>query len=94
MDRPEAFAPDSGHGGLPHRQLSQATVSQGRLVSGPAGQPPRPAKPSPGGERDETPPLEVIFTPAEPVLDPSTAKALLDLLLHAHQTARASQRPG
>jgi hypothetical protein len=93
MDRPETFTADSGHGGLPHRQLSQATVPPGRPVSGPARQPPRPAKPGPRDGRDE-PPLEVIFTPAEPVLNPGTASALLDLLLHAYQTARGSRWPG
>jgi hypothetical protein len=32
--------------------------------------------------------VEVVFSPAEPVLNPGAARAVLNLLLHAYQTAQ------
>lgn len=31
--------------------------------------------------------MEVVFSPAEPVLTPGAARAVLDMLLRAHQAA-------
>jgi hypothetical protein len=46
----------------------------------------RQAEPAcPDYEPDENAALEVVFSPAEPVLNPGAAKAVLDLLLHAYQ---------
>jgi len=38
--------------------------------------------------------VEVVFSPAEPVLNPAAARAVLDLLLRAHQVAQKVRPAG
>ena len=50
---------------------------------------PRQAQPAPrGDEADEGAAVEVVFSPAEPVLNPGAARAVLDLLLRAYHAAQ------
>jgi len=37
--------------------------------------------------------VEVVFSPAEPILNPGAARAVLDLLLRAYEAAQAPARP-
>jgi hypothetical protein len=46
-----------------------------------------------GAEPDESAGLEVVFNPAEPILDPGAARAVLDLLLRACKAAQDEARP-
>jgi hypothetical protein len=56
---------------------------------------PRQAQPARRGEEpDEDAAVEVVFSPAEPVLNPGAARAVLDLLLRAHQAARKAPPAG
>jgi len=56
---------------------------------------PAPARPRPlrGAGPDEADVIEVVFSPAEPVLNPGAARAVLDLLLRAYEAAQAPARP-
>lgn len=47
-----------------------------------------------GGEPDERAAVEVVFSPAEPVLNPGAASAVLDLLLRAYQVAQKAPPAG
>lgn len=44
-------------------------------------------------EPDEDAAVDVVFSPAEPVLNPGAARAVLDLLLRAHQAAQKGAPP-
>jgi hypothetical protein len=56
---------------------------------------PRQAQPaSRGDEPDGRAAIEVVFSPAEPVLNPGAARAVLDLLLRAHQTVQKTHPAG
>jgi len=55
---------------------------------------PRPARPAArSAQPDEAAVVEVVFSPAEPVLNPDAARAVLDLLLRAYEAAQAPARP-
>jgi hypothetical protein len=55
---------------------------------------PRQARSAPrGAEPDETAAVDVVFSPAEPILNPGAARAVLDLLLRAYDAAHAPARP-
>lgn len=47
-----------------------------------------------GDEPDEGAAVEVVFSPAEPVLNPAAARAVLDLLLRAYQAAQKTPPAG
>jgi hypothetical protein len=56
---------------------------------------PRQAQPaSRGDEPDERAAIEVVFSPAEPALNPGAVRAVLDLLLHAYQAAQKAHPAG
>jgi hypothetical protein len=56
------------------------------------GAPPQ-AQPERREEPDEGAAVEVVFSPAEPVLTPGAARAVLDLLLRAYQAAQKAPPP-
>jgi hypothetical protein len=45
-------------------------------------------------EPDEGAAVEVVFSPAEPVLTPGAARAVLDLLMRAYQAAQKALPAG
>ncbi len=46
-----------------------------------------------GAEPDQAAAVEVVFSPAEPILNPGAARAVLDLLLRAYEKAQAPAPP-
>lgn len=47
-----------------------------------------------GDKPDEGAAVEVLFSPAEPVLTPGAARAVLDLLMRAYQEAQKAPPDG
>jgi hypothetical protein len=47
-----------------------------------------------GDKADEGAAVEVLFSPAEPVLTPGAARAVLDLLMRAYQEAHEAPPAG
>jgi hypothetical protein len=64
------------------------------MTAQPARGPRRAQRARRGDERDEGAAVEVVFSPAEPVLNPGAARAVLDLLLRARQAARKAPPAG